>query len=208
MKASLNANRTRLRLALLLASYVTSITCAVRADVLPPPLDYVPPPPKQTLQVELQSRLDGSDWIERKRSMPARQREWFTPLVEKMATTSGECVVVMLHFFEDGSMRTTGQLLDEHCLFALTDWQELKTNGGASHFNAQTARGAVEVRLSARWMNPPSQGLSKLTRAELAEVPELSSEQLAVQARQRTELARVMKNDNVDRAWRAARRQQ
>lgn len=107
MKPSPNGNRSRLRLALLLAPCFISIACAVHADVLPP-LDYVPPPPKQTLQVELQSRLDGSDWIERKRSMPARQREWFTPLVEEMMTASGECVVVMLHVFTDGSMRSKG----------------------------------------------------------------------------------------------------
>lgn len=99
-------------------------------------------------------------------------------------------------------------MLDEPCLVALTDWQELKTNGSMSQFNARTARGAVEVRLSTWWKNPTSQGLSKLTQAELAEVPELSAEQLALQARQRAELTRIMKEDNVDRAWRAARRQQ
>ncbi|WP_156391953.1 MULTISPECIES: hypothetical protein [unclassified Roseateles] len=190
----------------LLALCLASSALVVQADVMPPRPGYVEPPPKQTLVVELESRLDGADWVERKRLMPARQPSMFAPLVEKMKTASGECVVVTLHFFDDGSMRPTGQLLDEDCLVALADWQELNTNGSVAQFSAQTARGAVEMRLVARWVNPPSQGLSKLTRAELSTVPDLSLEQLAQQARQREWLARAMEQDAVDRAWRLARR--
>lgn len=209
MQHAPNSIRARLLLTPLLALYLASSALMVWADVMPPPPGgYAERPPKQTLAVEVQSRLDGAEWVERRALMPARQQVMFVPLVEKMTTASRECVVVMLHFFDDGSMRPTGQLLDEDCLFALADWQELKTNGSVAQFSAQTARGAVQMRLVARWVNPPSQGLSKLTRAELAETPELSLEQLARQARQREWLAKAMKQDAVDRAWRAARRGQ
>ena len=195
-----------LRLQLAALCLTSSITVAMGYQ-LPPPPNYVRPPAKQTLAVQLKSNLNGADWIDYKRMMPA-DRQWVfdPPLVERLRTASGECVIVMLHFFDDGSMRPTGQLLDETCLFALSDWKELRTNGSVAEFNAHTPNGTVEVWLSARWVNPPSQGLTDLMRAELAELPQLSPDQAQQQARQREILVRAMKADAVDRAWRAARR--
>jgi hypothetical protein len=200
---SRGARWLRLQLA---ALCLTSSSVAIAYKVPSPP-DAVAPPPKQTLVVQLQSKLNGADRLDYKRMMPVHQYWVFDPpLVERLRTASGECVIVMLHFFDDGSMRPTGQLLDETCLVALTDWKELRTNGTEAEFNAHTPNGTVEVWLSARWMNPPSQGLTDLMRAELAELPQLSPEQAQQQARQRDRLVRAMKADAVDRAWRAARR--
>lgn len=190
----------------LLALCITSSAIAY-ANSRPMPPDSVSPPPKQTLALQFKSNLNGADWMDYKRMMPVRQHWVFDPpSVERLRTASGECVIVMLHFFEDGSMRPTGQLLDETCLFALSDWKELRTNGSVAEFSTRTPYGAVAVWLSAHWVDPPSQGLTDLMRAELAESPQLSPEQAQQQARQQEMLVRAMKNDAVDRAWRAARR--
>lgn len=196
-----------LSVSLLLCLIGAALPACADMRLLPPGSKELPP--RQSLAVEMQSRLVGADWTHRQLLVPAR-RPVGSPQIVSVETKveSGGCLNLILHFFDDGSVRPTGQVLDDHCQLALGDWQELKGDGGAAQFHALTTRGALEVRVSVRWVNLNREGLSALTRAELQSEPGLSPEQLLVQERQRRWMALGVQHEAVDRAWRAAKRAQ
>ncbi len=161
----------------------------------------------QGLIFELASQLDGNAWTHRKLQLPTRQGLVGSPWgVSLQAPQQGWCLDLTLHVFEDGSLRPTGQVLDETCQHVLGDWQALKLNGSLVQFAAKTAQGPLQVQLSARWVNPGDPDLPALMKAELESAPKLSHAQTQWQAQQRERVTEVERQRQAqDRAWRAAR---
>ncbi len=191
---------------LLLPLFIT-VTAQASADVLPPPIGYKPPPPRQTLAVEVQART------EEVQSPPKHLRlavsgTWPDP--ERASTTwplgNGGCLSLILHAFRDGTVRPTGQLLDESCNAPLGDWLELRADGKPSRFSARVGVDALEVWVSVRWIDLNGEGLSALARAELQDEPQLTPDQLQLQLKQRQSLAYRIQMEATDRAWKATRR--
>lgn len=187
----------------------SSAALLARAAQEPSPAGDAKGPVEQGMVFEVASQLGGGDWTRRTLLLPVRPppvgSTWGTTL---QAMQPGWCLNVMLHVFDDGSLRPTGQVLDDKCLQALSDWQALKVNGSVAQFVARTAEGPLQAQLSARWANPQDPGLPALMKAELDTAPALSPAQLQLVARQRERVAETLRQQQaLDRAWREARRE-
>lgn len=165
-------------------------------------------PTGQGMVLELSSQLAGGDWTHRTMALPGKGQPIYGGpwgVVLNMPQP-GWCLNVMLHGFEDGSWRPTGQVLDETCQYALSDWQPLTVNGSAVQFIAKTAQGPLQAQLSAHWADPAHPALPALMQADLEAAPKLSPAQAQMQARQREQVAEFHRlKEAQDRAWREAR---
>ncbi|HEY0954093.1 MAG TPA: M56 family metallopeptidase [Roseateles sp.] len=176
-----------------------------------------PPPPQNVntlalhgLSFDLASQLGGESWTHRRLHLPPLRRPAGRPWhVYVNQPQPGWCLAVRLDGFEDGSMRPTGQVLDDTCQRALGDWQVLKVNGGLVQFVAETALGPLQAQLSARWVRPDDPALAALRRTELESAPKLSPAQVQQMAQRRAHAAEMTRQlEAQDRAWRAAREPQ
>lgn len=184
-----------------------SVALLARAAQEPAPAGDATGPVEQGMVFEVASQLTGRGWHHSTLRLPTREPPVGGPWgVTLQAVQPGWCLNVMLHVFDDGSLRPTGQVLDETCQYALSDWQALKVNGSVAQFAAQTAQGALQAQLSARWVRPDDPALPALMKAELDAAPRLSPAQQQLLARQRQRVAEVERQQQaLDRAWREAR---
>lgn len=191
----------------LLLPLFIAVTAQASADVLPPPIGYKPPPPRQTLAVEVKARMEPAQSRPKQLRLPV-SGTWPDP--EHLSTTwplgNGGCLSLILHTFQDGTVRPTGQLLDESCNAPLGDWLELRADGKPTQLSAGVGVDALEVWVSVRWIDLNGEGLSALARAELQEEPQLTPAQLQLQLQQRQSLAYRIQMEATDRAWKATRR--
>ncbi|MDL5032029.1 hypothetical protein QRD43_08920 [Pelomonas sp. APW6] len=191
----------------LLLPLFVAVSTHASADVLPPPIGYKPPPPRQTLAVEVQARMGTVQSLPMQLRFPV-SGTWPNP--ERSSTTwplsNGGCLSLILHDFRDGTVRPTGQLLDESCNAPLGDWLELRADGKPTQFSAMVGVDVLEIQVFVRWVDLNGEGLSALARAELQEEPQLTPAQLQLQLQQRQSLAYRIQMEATDRAWRATRR--
>lgn len=164
-------------------------------------------PAGQGLAFDVSSQVGSANWHHGNVRLPLDRPLIGGPSgITFQAMQPGWCLYLTLYVFADGSIRPTGQVMDETCKQPLSNWQELQTNGRVALFIADTAQGPLQAQVSARWMQPSDPALPALARAEASAWPMLSPAQQRVVESQRNEMTRMTQTlEAQDRAWRAAR---
>lgn len=155
----------------------------------------------------VESQVGNATWQQRTLLLPLNRPLVGGPSgVTLQAMLPGWCLNVSIYTFANGEIRPTGQVMDETCKQALSDWQEVALNGRVVQFLAPSTHGPLQAQLSARWTQPGDPALPALMKAEADPTASLSAAQRAEIARQREEIAKVQHMQQAqDRAWRAAR---
>lgn len=116
----------------------------------------------------------------------------------------GWCLHLMLYAFGDGEVRPMATAMDETCQRPLTEGRSLSPDGRVAQFSAQTPQGALQVQVTARWMQAAEVARAREADAS-APAPLSPAQRQALQRQREASTASDQALAAQDRAWRAAR---
>lgn len=160
------------------------------------------------LVLHIESQIGQDDWQHHELRLPLPPVTLGNPSgLTVQAMQPGWCLHVNLYAFGDGEVRPTVLAMDETCQRPLGESRAVSPDGSLTQFAAQTAQGALQAQVSARWMSAAEQAAA--SRSGDNAMPALSAAQRQNLARQRAALASEQQQIAAqDKAWRAAREAQ
>ena len=202
------SRRRRLSGTLLAMSLGLGAAMLARAAQEPAPRAKAQPGARQGLVFTIDSQVGQESWQHSELRLPLPRPAHGSPTgVTAQSMQPGWCLHVGLYAFGDGEVRPTVLAMDETCQKPLAEGRTLTADGSLAQFATQTAQGALQAQVSARWM--PAAEVAAAARGDDDAAPALSAAQRQNLARHRADVARERQALAAqDRAWRTAREAQ